>query len=141
MAGIYSVKSDMKAQTLTVDGTIEPEKLIKLLRKKVHKQAEIIASKPDKKDEKKEKDKGNKDEEKKDKEQQGKSSTGSESKDKDQQRKSSTSSESTKIVDIDKEGIKVVEVKAKDSNAPYFVHYVYAPQLFSDENPNACCIV
>ncbi|XP_015895358.3 heavy metal-associated isoprenylated plant protein 4 [Ziziphus jujuba] len=134
---IYSVKTDMKAQTLTVDGTIEPEKLINLLRKKVHKHAEIIASKPDKKDEKKDMDKGEKDE-KKDKDKGEKD----EKKDKEKEGKSSTStSESAKIVEINKEETKVVEVKAKDSNAPYFVHYVYAPQLFSDENPNACCVV
>nr|GMC86623.1 heavy metal-associated isoprenylated plant protein 3 [Ipomoea batatas]GME16037.1 heavy metal-associated isoprenylated plant protein 3 [Ipomoea batatas] len=35
-----------------------------------------------------------------------------------------------------------VEVKVKEGGgAPYFIHYVYAPQWFSDENPNACLIM
>ncbi|KAK6143078.1 hypothetical protein DH2020_023426 [Rehmannia glutinosa] len=37
--------------------------------------------------------------------------------------------------------VKKVEVKTKEGEAPYFIHYVYAPQLFSDENPNACSIL
>ncbi|KAF2318287.1 hypothetical protein GH714_004541 [Hevea brasiliensis] len=50
--GIYNVKTDMKAQTLTVHGTIEPDKLLGYIRKKVHKNAEILTSKPEKKEEK-----------------------------------------------------------------------------------------
>ncbi|KAL1085398.1 hypothetical protein V6Z11_D08G048100 [Gossypium hirsutum] len=51
-------------------------------------------------------------------------------------------------VEAKKEEVKVVGessenkiVKSTDASAPYFVHYVYAPQLFSDENPNACTII
>ena len=32
-----------------------------------------------------------------------------------------------------------VDIVAKH-NVPYIIHYVYAPQIFSDENPNACCV-
>jgi hypothetical protein len=39
------------------------------------------------------------------------------------------------------EEIKIVEVKTKEGKDPYFIHYVYAPQLFSDENPNACSVM
>lgn len=105
----------MKAQTVTVQGSIESDKLLSYLRKKVHKHAEIITPKPEKKEEKKE-------EEKKEKEKVEVKST-----------------ESTKIIEF-KEEVKM-EVKSKESNAPYFIHYVYAPQLFSDENPNACSIM
>ncbi|PON56704.1 Heavy metal-associated domain containing protein [Parasponia andersonii] len=96
--GIQSVKSDMKAQILTVDGTIEADKLVSFLRRKVHKHAEII----------KEKDE-------------------------------ITSGSVKKTVEI-KDEVKVVEIKTKEGKSPYFIHYVYAPQLFSDENPNACTI-
>ncbi|CAN4099496.1 unnamed protein product [Withania somnifera] len=37
--------------------------------------------------------------------------------------------------------VKKVEAKIKEGEIPYFVHYVYAPQWFSDENPNACAIM
>ncbi|KAK4715916.1 hypothetical protein R3W88_014254 [Solanum pinnatisectum] len=37
--------------------------------------------------------------------------------------------------------VKKVEAKIKEGEIPYFVHYVYAPQWFSDENPNACYVM
>lgn len=80
------------------------------MRKKVHKHAEIITSKKEKKDGKKE-------------------TIEAELK----------STETTKLVEFQEE-IKV-EAKVKDGNVPYFVHYVYAPQMFSDENPNACSVM
>ncbi|XP_050237362.1 heavy metal-associated isoprenylated plant protein 4 [Mercurialis annua] len=92
--GIYSVKTDLKTQTLIVEGIMESDKVIAYIRKKVQKHAEIVTSKPEKKEEQREE-------------------------------KSLKSAE-------------IVELKA----IPYFVdHYVYAPQLFSDENPNACIII
>ncbi|GAV90036.1 HMA domain-containing protein [Cephalotus follicularis] len=107
---VYSVKTDMEAQTLTVQGSIESEKLLSYMRKKAHKHAEIMASKHETK----------KPEEMKEKSKSGEST-------------------STAVVEF-KEEVKV-EVKTKESNTPYFIHYVYAPQLFSDENPNACYIM
>ncbi|KAL8542527.1 hypothetical protein ACS0TY_003406 [Phlomoides rotata] len=105
--GIHNVKSDMKAQTITVEGVIESEKLITYMRKKVHKYAELV---PEKKKEVLQKE--------------------------------------TVKIHVEKSGetvvefeeFKKVEVKTK-GEAPYFIHYVYAPQLFSDENPNACSIM
>lgn len=37
--------------------------------------------------------------------------------------------------------VKKVEAKTKEAEIPYFVHYVYAPQWFSDENLNACYVM
>ncbi|CAK7349250.1 unnamed protein product [Dovyalis caffra] len=107
---IYSVKSDMKAQTITVEGTMEGDKLVAYMRKNLHKNAEIIPSKLEKKEEKKEKPKVE-----------------------------DKSTKATEIVEFKVE--KKVEVKTKEVDGPYFIHYVYAPQLFSDENPNACFIM
>ncbi|KDO85354.1 hypothetical protein CISIN_1g044120mg [Citrus sinensis] len=106
--GIYSVNADTKAQTVTVQGTIESDRLLSYLRKKVHKHAEIVTSKQEKKEEIK----------------------------KDNEKFEVKSTElSTKFVEFKE------DVKSKESNVPYFIHYVYAPQLFSDENPNACSIL
>ncbi|XP_062097630.1 heavy metal-associated isoprenylated plant protein 4 [Humulus lupulus] len=115
--GIQSVKADMKTQILRVEGSVEGEKLVSFLRKKVHKHAEIIV--PKNIEEKKVEIK----EEKVVKEKQG----------------ITTTYDLVKKVEI-KEQVKVVEAKSKEGNAPYFIHYVYAPQHFSDENPNACTI-
>ncbi|BFG21349.1 hypothetical protein CerSpe_076230 [Prunus speciosa] len=178
--GIHNVKTDMKAQTLTVEGTIEPEKLVSYLRKKVHKHAEIVPPKPEKKEETKEKEKGaskpeakkeetkekekgaSKPEEKKEetkekekgaskpaekkeetKEEKGISKPAEKQEEKKEKEKDSGEKSSepiTRVVEA-REDMKVVEVKTKESNTPYFIHYVYAPQTFSDENPNACYIM
>lgn len=101
------MKTDIKAQTITIEGVIEEEKLQNYMREKVHKNSEIIINK-----EKKE-EKG----------------------------KLIEAKVPEKVVEI-KQVDKVDAFKIKEGdNIPYFVHYVYAPQLFSDENPNACSIM
>ncbi|KAK6919861.1 Heavy metal-associated domain, HMA [Dillenia turbinata] len=116
---IYSVKTDMKAETLTVEGPIEPDKLVAYIKNKVHKHAEIIPPKQEKDDKKDEK--------------------------KDEKKEKVTIEiikEKEKKEEI-KEELKEEEIKkeTKEANVPYIIHYVYAPQLFSDENPNACSIL
>ncbi|KAL8028425.1 hypothetical protein ABFX02_14G159200 [Erythranthe guttata] len=114
--GIHNVKTDIKSQTITVEGVIESEKLIAYMRERVHKYGEIINVQEKKKElEKKELEKK---EEKREKVVDEVKSSGK------------------KVVEF-KEVVKEVEVKAE---VPYFIHYVYAPQMFSDENPNACSI-
>ncbi|CAI8608280.1 unnamed protein product [Vicia faba] len=120
--GIFNVKTDMKAQSLTVEGTIEVEKLLSFLKKIMHKNAQVISIKEEKKEEKEEekKDKG-KEEEKKD--------------------KGKASGETSKVIEIHHHGITRDDTKINENiNVPYIIHYVYAPQLFSDENPNSCSI-
>ncbi|KAL2659180.1 hypothetical protein AAZV13_03G071000 [Glycine max] len=104
--GIFNVKTDQKAQNVTVEGTIEVEKLISFLRKRVHKNAEIISIKEVKRDQEK--------------------------KGKEEVQSSETSKE--------KDHSKSEENKIKD-NVPYIIHYVYAQQLFTGENPNSCSIL
>ncbi|XP_051124540.1 heavy metal-associated isoprenylated plant protein 4 isoform X1 [Andrographis paniculata] len=103
---IHNVKTDMKAQTITVEGVIENEKLVAYMKKKLHKYAEI-----------------KKQEEKK-----------TETKVEVKKKKETEDDGDQKVV---KEFEEVKKVEAK----PYFIHYVYAPQLFSDENPNSCSIL
>ncbi|XP_057800304.1 heavy metal-associated isoprenylated plant protein 4-like [Salvia miltiorrhiza] len=106
--GIHNVKTDVKAQTITVEGVIEAEKLRAYMKKKVHKYAEIVQEKK-------------KEEEKKEK-------------------VVKVVEEKTSVIKEFKE-VEKVEVKIKEGGTPYFIHYVHAPQLFSDENPNACSIM
>ncbi|KAI4353765.1 hypothetical protein L6164_002693 [Bauhinia variegata] len=161
--GIFSVKTDTKAQTLTIEGTIEQEKLISFIRKRVHKGAEIISSKEEKKDEKKEKgkeekkdekkEKGKEEEKKDEKKEKGKEEKKDEKKEKgkeekkdekkeekkdDKKEKGKEEGETTKTIVLQEDTR--VEIKIHE-NVPYIIHYVYAPQLFSDENPNACYIM
>lgn len=130
MAAIHIVKTDRKAQTLTVVGTIESAKLLTYIKKKVHKHAEIISSKTEEEKKKDEEEKKKKEEEKKKEDE----------KKKKEEVKVEVTKTITQVVEF-KEKVKVEGQIDKDGNIPYFVHYVYAPQLFSDENPNACRIV
>ncbi|KAL2461004.1 Heavy metal transport/detoxification superfamily protein [Abeliophyllum distichum] len=109
--GIHNVKTDIKAQTIWVEGVIESEKLITYMRKRVHKYAEIIPQKEKKVEKIEEKKETVKVKEK----------------------------DGEKIVEYKE--VQKVEAKIKEGEVPYFIHYVYAPQLFSDENPNACSIM
>ncbi|KAG5565288.1 hypothetical protein RHGRI_001247 [Rhododendron griersonianum] len=132
---IHDVKMDAKAQTITIEGSVEPEKLLTFMQERVHKHAEIIPPKQEKKEEKKEEKKKlekEEDEDKKKKENQV------EKKDKlytVQVKKAET----RRVVEFKEEA--KVEGKTPEGNVPYFVHYVYAPQTFSEENPNACSIM
>ncbi|GAB4862043.1 hypothetical protein Ancab_037297 [Ancistrocladus abbreviatus] len=118
--GIYSVKTDMKAQSLTIEGSIEPDKLVAYMREKVHKHTEILNTKQPKKEEKKE----------------------SKAKEERAEEKKEEGKTDFKIIKvIDAEEVKEVEEKLRESNTPYIIHYVYAPQLFSDEDPNSCSII
>ncbi|XP_073314257.1 heavy metal-associated isoprenylated plant protein 4 [Primulina huaijiensis] len=141
--GVHNVKTDIKAQTITVEGAIESEKLVKFMRERVHKYVEIIPPK-EKKEEKKEEKKDEKKEEKKDEKKEEKKEEK-----KDEKKEEKKEEKKVEKKEEKKDGKKVgefkeiekIEVKNKEGEVPYFIHYVYAPQLFSDENPNACSIL
>lgn len=133
-AGIFNVKTDAKAQTLTVQGTIEDSKLLSYIQSRVNKRAQIIP--PPKPPEKKVVVEERKEKKVVVEEQKEKKVAVEEQKEKVKvETKTKTPTTTTDIVEFKEE--KKVEVKTKEGN-PYFIHYVYAPQLFSDENPNAC---
>ncbi|XP_019264810.1 PREDICTED: heavy metal-associated isoprenylated plant protein 4 isoform X2 [Nicotiana attenuata] len=103
--GIHNVKTDFKAQTLTVETVLESEKVVTYVRKNFRKHVEIIKKKEEEKKE-----------------------------------KVTVEVKTTeKIVELNE--VKKVEAKNKEGEVSYFVHYVYAPQWFSDENPNACSVM
>nr|GLL25113.1 heavy metal-associated isoprenylated plant protein 4 isoform X2 [Ipomoea trifida] len=123
--GIHNVKTDFKSQTITVETVAESEKIASYVRKALGKHVEIVTAK--------------KEEEKKDKVIV-----------KEKKEEVMVEEKKEKVVVETKSGEKVeefkdvnkVEVKVKEGGgAPYFIHYVYAPQWFSDENPNACLIM
>ena len=96
------------------------------MRRRVHKNAEIIYSKEKEKEKEKveKKENGNDD---------GKSSEQS------KEKGESKSGETIKTIEIQKDT--KIEIKIID-NVPNIIHCVDATtELFSDENPNACCIL
>ncbi|KAM7272969.1 hypothetical protein ACFE04_027633 [Oxalis oulophora] len=155
MKGVESAEPDLKNSEVTVKGVFEPLKLVEYVYKRTGKQAVIIKQDPEpKKDDavKPANGDGNKEEAKKegdgkkgdDKEQEdkkegnggGENNNNNESTEKDKIGDDVTATEETKIL---------VELKRNE----YYYHpqryamemYAYPPQMFSDENPNACSIM
>ncbi|KAI7731483.1 hypothetical protein M8C21_026907 [Ambrosia artemisiifolia] len=109
--GVESVKTELANEQVVVTGVLEPTKLMNDVIKKTRKQASIVV-KEEKKEEKKEEEK--KEEEKKEEE----------------------------APEAKKEDNTNIEAKKMEYWPPkYYMDYSYAPQMFSDENPNACMVM
>ncbi|KAK6917872.1 Heavy metal-associated domain, HMA, partial [Dillenia turbinata] len=109
--GVESVETDLANDRVTVKGVVDPAKLVDDVYRKTRKQASIVP------EEKKEEEK----KEEEQKEEKGENKEGEEGKAEDE----------TKI-----------EAKRSEYWPPrYYLEYSYAPEIFSDENPNACSVM
>lgn len=115
-AGVESVTTDIANDQVLVKGAVDPEKLVNDVYKRTGKQASIV-----KEEEKKEEKKG---EEKKDEKQ--------------DEKKEAAAVEESKDDDDKKTDIKKMEHWPQ---MDYAYAYTHAPQMFSDENPNACSVM
>ncbi|PNY17793.1 translation initiation factor IF-2-like protein, partial [Trifolium pratense] len=112
---VESVETDLGNDQAIVKGVIDPEKLVDEVFKRTKKQASIVKEEEKKEEEKKEEEKK---EEKKEEEKK--------------------ESEENKEEDDNKTEIKRSEYwPSKD----YVDYAYYAPEIFSDENPNACSVM
>uniref|UniRef100_A0A6N2K0M4 HMA domain-containing protein n=1 Tax=Salix viminalis TaxID=40686 RepID=A0A6N2K0M4_SALVM len=110
--GVESVETDLANGQVIVKGVVDPAKLVDDVYKKTKKQASIVKDEEKKEEEKKEEKKEEKEEEKKD---------GEEEKAEDD---------------------KKLEIKKNEYwPSKYYSEYAYAPEIFSDENPNACSVM
>ncbi|MCO5576942.1 hypothetical protein L7F22_030763 [Adiantum nelumboides] len=122
----------VEGEKVTIKGTdLDPKKVCEEVIRRSGKHAEVV---PPKKDEKKDGGGGD-----------GKKDGGGEKKDGGGEKKEGgDKKEGGEKKDGDKkEGDKKDDVKKEEKQAAprYVVEYVYAPQYFSDENPNACAIM
>ncbi|KAI3838581.1 hypothetical protein MKX03_030347 [Papaver bracteatum] len=114
--GVEAVETDLINSKVTVKGIMDPAKLIENVYKKTKKQVSIVV------EEKKEEEK--KEEEKKEEEK------------KEEEKKEGA--EEAKAEDHETTS----DIKKSEYWPPkYNVEYAYAPQIFSDENPNACSVM
>ncbi|XP_022776254.1 heavy metal-associated isoprenylated plant protein 7-like [Durio zibethinus] len=146
MKGVESAEPDLKSSKVTVKGVFDPPKLVEYVYKRTGKHALIVKQEPEKKKEE-EKAKDVNKEEKKGEEsgnREKKQAGGEDNKD----RKGGDSTEANTAAAPEgatEETIVAVEVKKNEYNyfppryAPEF--YAYPPQIFSDENPNACSVM
>ncbi|XP_047164042.1 heavy metal-associated isoprenylated plant protein 7-like [Vigna umbellata] len=133
-----------------VKGVYDPEKLVEYVYKRTGKQAVIVKLEAEKKEEKKE-EKVEEVEKKEEVEKEKKSGEGEENKEK----KEEEAKDETKAEEADKvvpevkineyfynppsSGIEVYAYPAHLVYPSYF--HAYPPQIFSDENPNACTVM
>ncbi|XP_004486345.1 heavy metal-associated isoprenylated plant protein 8-like [Cicer arietinum] len=115
--GVESVETDLVNDQAIVKGVIEPEKLVDEVNRRTKKQASIVKEEEKKGEEKKE-------EEKKEEKKEG----GEEKKE---------GEENNVEEDDNKTDIK----RSEYWPSKYYVDYAYAPEIFSDENPNACSVM
>ncbi|KAL8461676.1 hypothetical protein ACS0TY_032965 [Phlomoides rotata] len=117
--GVESVTTDIGNDQVIVKGVVDPEKLVNDVYKKTGKQASVVVKEEEKKEEKKE-------EEKKDEKQDDKKAAAPAAADE------SKEDDEKKTADIK---------KMEHWPQKYYMDYAYAPQMFSDENPNACSVM
>ncbi|XP_015958969.1 heavy metal-associated isoprenylated plant protein 7 [Arachis duranensis] len=121
--GVESVETELGKDQVIVKGVIEAAKLVDEVYKRTKKHASVVKTEDEEKKEEEKKEEEKKKEEKE--EQEKKEGEGEEKK------------EEEDDDDHNKFDIKRSEYWPSRS----FVDYAYAPQIFSDENPNACSVM
>ncbi|XP_019419188.1 PREDICTED: heavy metal-associated isoprenylated plant protein 7-like isoform X2 [Lupinus angustifolius] len=109
--GVESVETDFGNDKVIVKGVIDPTKLVDYVYKRTKKQASIVKNEEKKEEEEKKEDK--------------------------EEDKQKESEENKGEDDSNKTDIKRNEYWP----SRHYVDYAYAPQIFSDENPNACSVM
>ncbi|XP_011044104.1 PREDICTED: muscle M-line assembly protein unc-89-like [Populus euphratica] len=153
MQGVESAEPDLKSSQVIVKGVFEPQQLVEYVYKRTGKHAVIVKQEPEKKEEEKEKEKGKESKEEKkgeesDKQKKGGGGEQGEGKDK----KEGGGSEAKAVAapppppaEETTEETRVVELRKMDFYNYYsprsYEHYSPPPQIFSDENPNACSVM
>ncbi|EOA13790.1 hypothetical protein CARUB_v10026885mg [Capsella rubella] len=133
MKGVESVEPDFKASQVSVKGVFPPEKLVEFVYKKIGKHAAVVKQDPPPKPPEKEKETKDKDEKKKE---EGQTKEGKEAKeDGGGKGDGAAAEEGNKVVDLKKN-----EYQYQPPRYPVEM-FAYPPQIFSDENPNACTIM
>lgn len=133
-----SAEPDLKSSQVTVKGVFEPQKLVEYVHKRTGKHASIVKTEPAGNNKEGEKGKEESKDEKKAEEKKAE-----ESKDKKEGGDGEGKAEAEEMVT---EETRVVEMKWNQYNHHYPPRYAmdlyaYPPQIFSDENPNACSVM
>ncbi|XP_022730051.1 heavy metal-associated isoprenylated plant protein 7-like [Durio zibethinus] len=157
MKGVESAEPDLKSSEVTVKGVFDPPKLVEYVYKRTGKHAAIVKKEPESKKEEEKAQDANK-EEKKGEEGGDKEKKEASGEDNEDKKEGGDSTEANVVAaaaaattggaapaDATEE-TKVVELKINEYShyaqryATEFYH-AYPPQIFSDENPNACSVM
>ncbi|KAK1274583.1 hypothetical protein QJS04_geneDACA010895 [Acorus gramineus] len=137
MRGVQTVETDLNSGKVTVTGTMDAEKLKDYIYRRTRKVAKIVPPPPEEEPKKEEEAKEKKEEEKADTPPQegDKGGDGGGGKEKAQEKGEEPKKEGEEVV-VTEDMVK----KMMHWRPIYVIEQLPPPQLFSDENPNACCI-
>ncbi|PON95742.1 Heavy metal-associated domain containing protein [Trema orientale] len=163
MKGVESAEPDLKSSQVTVKGALDPSKLVEYVYKRTGKQAVIVKQEPDKKDNKDEakeskdeKKAGGGDKGKKGSDEAAPAATEAGKEEKKENKEGENEGggdkggavvEENKVVEFKKNGFNyyppryAMEMYAQNPYPPQYAYNAYPPQIFSDENPNACSVM
>lgn len=155
--GVESAEPDLKSSQVVVKGAFDPAQLVEYVYKRTGKHAAIVKQEPEKKEKEEAKDGGNKEEKKGDSGGGEKGSKGGEEEKKEKKEgneakpeapAAATEEEVNKVVELQKNAYFYYPQRyaMEYSYTPPIFNYehptnAYAPQIFSDENPNACSVM
>ncbi|XP_042503523.1 heavy metal-associated isoprenylated plant protein 7-like [Macadamia integrifolia] len=138
MKGVEAADPDLKNSLVTVKGVFDPPKLVEYVYKRTGKHAKIVKQEPEKKEEEKGKEE-KKEEKKGEGEEKDKGGDGGEKKEEGESKaEAEAAGEEEKKVELIKNEFLYYYPQYP---AKYAMEYVYPPQIFSDENPNACSVM
>uniref|UniRef100_A0A5B6Z0F0 Putative caldesmon isoform X2 n=2 Tax=Davidia involucrata TaxID=16924 RepID=A0A5B6Z0F0_DAVIN len=169
MKGVENAEPDLKSSHVTVKGAFDPKNLVEYVYKRTGKHAVIVKQEPEKKEEEKPKEEkkgedGGKDTKKGEVEDsKEKKEGGQEAPPPQPAAAAATAEEETKVVELKKN--ELLYFLSQNDQQPYYyhpqnyqyqnhqqyhpqfpsetyaAHPAYPPQMFSDENPNACSVM
>lgn len=159
MKGVESAEPDLKSSEVTVKGVFDPPKLVEYVYKRTGKHAVIVKHEPEKKDKEESKDGkeekkaeeggggGGGDKETKAKEEK-KEGKGEEAKPEAKEAAAATTEETNKMIELQANPFQhypqmYPQRYATEMYPQRYANemYAYPPQIFSDENPNACSVM
>ncbi|KAL4634510.1 hypothetical protein ACB092_04G204700 [Castanea dentata] len=152
MKGVESAEPDLKSSEVTVKGVFDPPKLVEYVYKRTGKHAVIVKQEPEKKDKEESKD-GNKEEKKAEEggggggdketkaEEEKKEGKGEEAKPEAKEAAAATTEETNKVIEFQANAFHYYPPPRYPPTEMYAYGYQYPPQIFSDENPNACSVM
>ncbi|XP_021818294.1 heavy metal-associated isoprenylated plant protein 7-like [Prunus avium] len=143
MKGVESAEPDLKSSEVTVKGVFDPPQLVEYVHKRTGKHASIVKQEPEKKDKEEAKEAK---EEKKGGEEGDKDKKGKDEEAKPEEKKGDEAPPAAAEGGAATEETKVVELMKKNEYYYYpptyaMELYAHPPQIFSDENPNACSVM
>ncbi|VVA21706.1 PREDICTED: heavy [Prunus dulcis] len=154
MKGVESAEPDLKSSEVTVKGVFDPPQLVEYVHKRTGKHASIVKQEPEKKnkeeakEEKKGGEEGDKDKKGKDEEAKPEEKKGDEAPPATAAAPDAAVPDAAAAAEAGAatEETKVVELMKKNEYYYYppryaMELYAYPPQIFSDENPNACSVM